>query len=221
MRPGILLLDEPLASLDPASAEETLNILRVLADEGMAILMVEHRVEDVLKIHPEQVIYLSCGEVRYQGSAQGLDESINYRDVKLPAPMIIERVKDLKEPMSYPEFNLPSTPPNTLVSFNKVGFFYEEGIPILHDVSLDIHHGDVIAVLGPNGAGKTTPGQTRDWAAQAKIRPGINWRSRNKQTECCGNRPNAWIRFPKPQPHVIRTHSSRGIILWPPKFGAR
>ena len=156
MRPGILLLDEPLASLDPASAEETLNILRVLADEGMAILMVEHRVEDVLKIHPEQVIYLSCGEVRYQGSAQGLDESINYRDVKLPAPMIIERVKDLKEPLSYPEFNLPSTPPNTLVSFNKVGFFYEEGIPILHDVSLDIHHGDVIAVLGPNGAGKTT-----------------------------------------------------------------
>ena len=156
MRPGILLLDEPLASLDPASAEETLNILRVLADEGMAILMVEHRVEDVLKIHPEQVVYLSCGEVRYQGSAQGLDESINYRDVKLPAPMIIERVKDLKEPLSYPEFNLPSTPPNTLVSFNKVGFFYEEGIPILHDVSLDIHHGDVIAVLGPNGAGKTT-----------------------------------------------------------------
>ncbi len=156
MRPGILLLDEPLASLDPASAEETLNILRVLADEGMAILMVEHRVEDVLKIHPEQVIYLSCGEVRYQGSAQGLDESINYRDVKLPAPMIIERVKDLEEPISYPEFNLPSTPPNTLVSFNRVGFFYEEGIPILHDVSLDIHHGDVIAVLGPNGAGKTT-----------------------------------------------------------------
>jgi energy-coupling factor transport system ATP-binding protein len=156
MRPGILLLDEPLASLDPASAEETLKILRVLADEGMAILMVEHRVEDVLKIHPEQVIYLSCGEVRYQGSAQGLDESINYRDVKLPAPMIIERVKDLKEPLSYPEFNLPSTPPDTLVSFNKVGFFYEEGIPILHDVSLDIHHGDVIAVLGPNGAGKTT-----------------------------------------------------------------
>lgn len=156
MRPGILLLDEPLASLDPASAEETLEILRTLADEGMAILMVEHRVEDVLKIHPEQVIYLSCGEVRYQGSAKGLDESINYRDVKLPAPMIIERVKDLKAPLSYPEFNLPSTPPNTLVSFNKVGFFYEEGIPILHDISLDIRHGDVIAVLGPNGAGKTT-----------------------------------------------------------------
>lgn len=156
MRPGILLLDEPLASLDPASAEETLTILRGLADQGMAILMVEHRVEDVLKIHPEQVVYLSCGEVRYQGSAAGLDESINYRDVKLPAPMIIERVQQQSKSKTFPVFKPNSGQQETLVSFKDVSFFYEEGVPILHDVSLDIRHGDVIAVLGPNGAGKTT-----------------------------------------------------------------
>ena len=46
--------------------------------------MVEHRVEDVLKIHPEQVIYMSGGQILYHGTAEGLDESINYRDVKLP-----------------------------------------------------------------------------------------------------------------------------------------
>ena len=55
MRPRILLLDEPLASLDPASAHEALQIFRQLADDGIAILLVEHRVEDVLSIHPEQV----------------------------------------------------------------------------------------------------------------------------------------------------------------------
>jgi len=48
MHPGLLLLDEPLASLDPASAQETLALVRRMADEGMAVLMVEHRVEDVL-----------------------------------------------------------------------------------------------------------------------------------------------------------------------------
>ncbi|HOD05111.1 MAG TPA: ABC transporter ATP-binding protein, partial [Anaerolineaceae bacterium] len=48
MRPSILLLDEPLASLDPASAQDALQMARRLADEGMTVLMVEHRVEDVL-----------------------------------------------------------------------------------------------------------------------------------------------------------------------------
>ncbi|BBB48636.1 ABC transporter ATP-binding protein [Pelolinea submarina] len=156
MRPGILLLDEPLASLDPASAEETLAILRILADEGMAILMVEHRVEDVLKIHPERVIFMSSGEVRYQGTAGELDETINYRDVKLPAPMIIDRVKKQKDVHTFPVFKLPEQNKQSLVSFRNVEYFYEEGVPILHGISLDIRHGDVIAVLGPNGAGKTT-----------------------------------------------------------------
>ncbi|MEJ2265209.1 MAG: ABC transporter ATP-binding protein [Anaerolineales bacterium] len=48
MRPKILLLDEPLASLDPASALETLAMVRKLVDEGMSVLLIEHRVEDVL-----------------------------------------------------------------------------------------------------------------------------------------------------------------------------
>jgi energy-coupling factor transporter ATP-binding protein EcfA2 len=156
MRPEILLLDEPLASLDPASAEETLAILRVLADEGMAILMVEHRVEDVLKIHPEKVVFMSSGKVLYDGKAADLDETINYRDVKLPAPMIIDRVKKQKVELSFPVIKLPHKEKQPLVSFRNVEFFYEEGVPILHGVSMDINQGDVIAVLGPNGAGKTT-----------------------------------------------------------------
>ncbi len=47
MRPNVLVLDEPLASLDPASAQEALDLVRSLANEGMTVLMVEHRVEDV------------------------------------------------------------------------------------------------------------------------------------------------------------------------------
>jgi energy-coupling factor transport system ATP-binding protein len=52
MKPRILLLDEPLASLDPASAHEALQIFRQLADEGLTVMIVEHRVEDVLAISP-------------------------------------------------------------------------------------------------------------------------------------------------------------------------
>ncbi len=47
-RPKLLLLDEPLASLDPASAREALRLFRHLANEGISVLIVEHRVDDVL-----------------------------------------------------------------------------------------------------------------------------------------------------------------------------
>src|SRR4030042_2669294 len=67
MRPGILLLDEPLASLDPMSSHEALQFFRWLADEGIAILIIEHRVEDVLSIHPDNMLYLENGEQVYYG----------------------------------------------------------------------------------------------------------------------------------------------------------
>ncbi len=81
MRPRILLLDEPLASLDPASAHEALQLFRRLADDGIAILLVEHRVEDVLAIHPEQVAYLDDGRLIYNGSAEGLMQVVDYKRI--------------------------------------------------------------------------------------------------------------------------------------------
>jgi energy-coupling factor transporter ATP-binding protein EcfA2 len=157
MRPSILLLDEPLASLDPASAEETLSIVRGLADGGMTVLMVEHRVEDVLKIHPERLIYMEDGEIRYDGPAASIDQSVNYRNVKLPAPVIMRNAAADPPPIPViPAIQPPAgsaTPP--LVQFEDVGFSYAEA-PVLRGINLSIRQGDIIAVLGPNGAGKTT-----------------------------------------------------------------
>jgi energy-coupling factor transport system ATP-binding protein len=157
MRPSILLLDEPLASLDPASAQDTLDTIRLLADRGMTILLVEHRVEDVLRIRPDRVMFLAEGEIRYLGGIDGLYQHVNYSEVKLPAERIVESARLVPAP---PELNvLPSAagqPADVLVRFEKVSFGYEEGTQVLSEISLDIKRGDVIAVLGANGAGKTT-----------------------------------------------------------------
>ncbi len=158
MRPRVLILDEPLASLDPASAHETLDFVRQLADEGMTILMVEHRVEDVLRIRPDRVLYMADGCIRFLGPAQAMTEAVNYRDVKLPAPLIIARSRLEPAPVPF-EPRLKPSPPSegeAMVRFEHATFAYEPGRPVLHDVSLDIRRGDIIAVLGPNGAGKTT-----------------------------------------------------------------
>jgi energy-coupling factor transport system ATP-binding protein len=159
MRPSILLLDEPLASLDPASAVDSLNTIRLLANQGMTILMVEHRVEDVLRIKPERVMFMSEGEVRYLGELSGLSTVVNTREVKLSADVIVERAKTDPPPLEIKI--LPGAAGKTsvneaLVAFEDVAFGYETDVEVLHGINLEIRRGDVIAVLGPNGAGKTT-----------------------------------------------------------------
>lgn len=168
MKPSVLLLDEPLASLDPASAQEALEMVRRLADEGLTILMVEHRVEDVLKIRPSRVMYMSEGEIRYLGDAEGLAEAVDVSEVKLPARQIArraaresprsaaEREKAPEKLMFLPGMQAEAESASPLVRFENVTFGYESGREVLHGMSLDIKKGDIIAVLGPNGAGKTT-----------------------------------------------------------------
>jgi energy-coupling factor transport system ATP-binding protein len=159
MRPSILLLDEPLASLDPASALETLDMVRMMADEGMTIVLIEHRVEDVLRINPERVMFMDIGEIRYLGDLDGLNKVVNYHEIKLPAEVIIRRAAQDPAPMKItflPTAASSEQEHETLVQFQNVTFGYERDIPVLNDINLDICRGDVIAVLGPNGAGKTT-----------------------------------------------------------------
>ena len=60
--PNILLLDEPLAGVNPKLAEEILQIIVNLAGKGISILMVEHNIEAVMKIS-ERVIVLAEGKV--------------------------------------------------------------------------------------------------------------------------------------------------------------
>jgi len=157
MRPKMLLLDEPLASLDPASARETMALLRQLVDEGMSVLIVEHRVEDVLKIHPDRVMLMLNGVVTYLGPIQGLESAVDYHEVKLPAQMTLKMAAGDPAPVSNPKLlSEVSEGTEPLVRFKDVGFEYESGVKVLHDVTLDIQRGDVIAILGPNGAGKTT-----------------------------------------------------------------
>jgi energy-coupling factor transport system ATP-binding protein len=157
MNPSILLLDEPLASLDPASAYEALEAFRSLADEGKTIVLIEHRVEDAIEARPDRLLYMEAGQVKYLGPIQDLPMQIDHREVKLPAEWVVRRVRQMEakpereERVQSPERGEP------LVVFEKVHFRYSDETPfVLQDVHLTIRHGDLVAVLGPNGAGKST-----------------------------------------------------------------
>jgi len=157
MNPSILLLDEPLASLDPASAYEALDIFRGLADEGKTVVLIEHRVEDAIAANPDRLMYMEDGQVKYLGPIKSLPKEIDPTQVKLPAQWVVERVKEEKQvgkTLSRPEVRERG---ETMVSFEDVSFRYNEDTPfVLKDVNLEICHGDLVAVLGQNGAGKST-----------------------------------------------------------------
>jgi energy-coupling factor transporter ATP-binding protein EcfA2 len=156
MRPHLLLLDEPLASLDPMSSKEALLFFRWLADQGIAILIVEHRVEDVLTINPEHVLYLENGNQQYYGDVDGLLQVVDYHKLKLPAQTVFERAKTETPPVFTPLLHtMHDKPP--LISFEDLQFQYDPIQPVvLHDINFKVFPGDVIAILGHNGAGKTT-----------------------------------------------------------------
>lgn len=75
-RPDILVLDEPTASLDGTSREELLQILRACCDEGMTIVLVTHRMEEVLP-HADDYIFLKDGGIVFEGDSTGLLSSVD------------------------------------------------------------------------------------------------------------------------------------------------
>lgn len=159
MKPKILILDEPLASLDPASAKEALILFRELADEGISIMLVEHRVDDVLAIKPDRVFYMEEGLEVYAGDPLGLLSTADFHRIKLPAEIVLNRAKEdtLVEysPAIVRAENREQA--EKLIEFKNVDFCYAEGLDtVLHGVDFTVNKGDVIALLGPNGAGKST-----------------------------------------------------------------
>jgi energy-coupling factor transporter ATP-binding protein EcfA2 len=157
MNPSILLLDEPLASLDPASAHEALEVFRSLADEGKTVVLIEHRVEDAIFAKPDRLLYMEAGQVKYLGSIESLPTAINHREVKLPAEWVVKRVRQAGEMPPRVEPAAQEARGEALVAFENVDFRYSDETPlILQNVNLQINRGDLIAALGPNGAGKST-----------------------------------------------------------------
>ena len=157
MEPRVLLLDEPLASLDPASAQDALQAFRQLADEGIAVMIVEHRVEDVLSIHPDIFMYMDEGRMTYLGGTDGLMDVVDYRRIKLPAQVVLERARWDPAPVFVPAASSGSGVGMELVRFEGVHFCYnEDGPEVLKNLNFSVNAGDVFAVVGHNGSGKTT-----------------------------------------------------------------
>jgi len=160
LRPRVFVVDEPLANLDPATAERLLTLLRTLADQGSAIVIVEHRVEECLDLRPDRVLYLEAGVTRYLGEVNGFLDIADPESVKLPFEVVVDRVaagSPNEEPpaTTLAERGATSNEGTARLEFQGVTAALG-GHEILHGVDARFGPRETVAVLGPNGSGKTT-----------------------------------------------------------------
>ena len=89
MRPKYLVLDEPMAGLDPQGRQSILSMLEELRKQtGCSIIMVSHSMEDVAR-HADRILVMSRGEVKYVGTPQAVfshNEELEKLGLSLPAP---------------------------------------------------------------------------------------------------------------------------------------
>lgn len=179
----VLLFDEPLANLDPATGKQAI----VLIDEiqkrtGCAVVIIEHRLEDVLYRPVDRVVVMGEGRILYDDApdkllctdllhACGIREPLYVTALKYAGVQLAPEMR----PSYLPELRLSEDqkkqvlrwfakqPPaekrqqqEVLLQADSIDFTYEDGHHALRGISAVIHKGEMLSIVGTNGAGKST-----------------------------------------------------------------
>jgi len=156
LRPRCYVVDEPLANLDPLTAGHLLELLRDLADAGHAVVIVEHRVEEALALRPDRILAMDAGRVTYLGAVEGFLRQADPESVKLPFPIVLDRVRQQGSTNGAVTPDREHRGPGAArIAFEDVHVDLGER-RVLRGVDATLGATETIAVLGPNGSGKTT-----------------------------------------------------------------
>ncbi len=179
----VLLFDEPLANLDPATGKQAMELIDDIQKRtGCAVIIIEHRLEDVLHRHIDRVVLMGDGRILSDSSPDALLSSdlltksgireplyvtaLKYAGVSLtPAmhPASLEtltlseaqkaQVRNWFEALPIPG---PQAEAPLLLEAKNIDFTYPGGHHTLKNISLSIRRGEMLSVVGTNGAGKST-----------------------------------------------------------------
>lgn len=180
----ILLFDEPLANLDPASGLKTMAIIDKIQKElNATVIIIEHRVEEVLSQPIDRIVLVNDGKIiADQPTNQLLHadilEKVGVRqplylkalaaaNVDLSSIQKLDKIADLPDSDQISQkltswtdqisLKKDKSIKQPLLKLDHVGHQYSKYQPYpLQDVSATINKGDFISIVGQNGAGKTT-----------------------------------------------------------------
>ncbi len=179
---AVLLFDEPLASLDPATGKTAIELIDELKNKtNKTIVIIEHRLEDVLHREIDRIIVINEGSIVADLAPNELLESDILLEVGIREPLYVTALKYAQckitsesEPQNIQtlkmhhygnkvktwfrdikeEANLERK--QVLLEFDDVRFGYTKEEEILHGISFKVYKGDMLSIIGKNGAGKST-----------------------------------------------------------------
>lgn len=178
----ILLFDEPLANLDPATGKTAIEIVDDIQKRSKkTVIIIEHRLEDVLHRDINRVLVINDGRIIADMDAHELVSSHVLKEIGIREPLYVTALKyagvkvtsdispgyitTLKTELSrdaltawhksIPADNRRNRAPSIL-KIEDVSFSYDGVRTVLENINIDIREGEMISLVGKNGAGKST-----------------------------------------------------------------
>lgn len=178
----ILLFDEPLANLDPATGKRAIDLIdRIHKKKNTTILIIEHRLEDALYRDVDRIIVVGEGRIVADVKPDALLSGSVLKEQGIREPLYITALKyagcqinEADLPQHIESMNLAPYEDNVRNWFGKVklnkkapdgepmltirdlSFAYTQGQPVLSHIDFPISRGEMVALVGKNGAGKST-----------------------------------------------------------------
>lgn len=179
----VLLFDEPLANLDPATGKQAIELIDSIQKRtGCAVIIIEHRLEDVLHRNVDRVVLMEEGRIVFDGAPDellctsllisgGIREplyitALKYAGIAITPQMHPASVADLvlsdaqieKVRAWYASVPSPASASerDILLQANGIEFTYEGGHDALKGIDLTVRKGEILSIVGTNGAGKST-----------------------------------------------------------------
>ena len=179
----VFLFDEPLANLDPAAGKQAMELIdEIQKFTGAAVIIIEHRLEDVLHCPIDRILLMQEGRIiadcppdellagpllqqagvreplyvtamKYAGIEPRKDHQLSSISALTLSKQDKEAIRAWYE--AVPEEKHDVTAP-VFLEAKDIEFCYENGFKAADGISAVIHEGEMLAVAGRNGAGKTT-----------------------------------------------------------------
>ena len=179
----ILLFDEPLANLDPATGKQAIELIDEIQEKtDTTVLIIEHRLEDVLWRNVDRIVLVNEGKILADMRPDELLSTSLLAENGIREPLYVTALRyagvDItpeKHPAHVDSLVLnnadtdalrrwftarPQTEaaaaPEPLLEVKDLSFGYQKGQPTLKHVSFSIGKGEMVSIVGRNGAGKST-----------------------------------------------------------------